>query len=40
MAEEREPLLLEAADLVVDVDLLTPAQAARQLVERLPSELH
>lgn len=39
MAEEREPLLLEVADQVVDVDLLTPAQAAKQLVERLPSEL-
>jgi len=38
MSEERAPLMEQVADLVLDVDLLTPSQAARQLVDALPSQ--
>ena len=32
MARERDPLYAEVAHQVVDMDVLTPAQAARQVV--------
>ncbi len=35
MAAEREPLYREVADQVLDMDALTPARAARQVVEAL-----
>jgi shikimate kinase len=38
MSAERAPLMEQLADLVLDVDLLTPGQAARQLVDALPSQ--
>lgn len=36
MAAEREPLYAEVADQVLDVDVLTPGQAARLVVDGLP----
>lgn len=36
MAAEREPLFAEIAHQVLDVDLLTPQQAARAIVAELP----
>ncbi len=39
MADEREPLYTEVAHLTLDMDVLTPADAARAVVAALPAEL-